>query len=78
MAKAKKVEKEEINKFVELARMRVPKALKAIRGISKLSAKRYNYTDEQVAKIRAALEGEVERCLEAFEKGAPVKEEFDI
>jgi mRNA-degrading endonuclease toxin of MazEF toxin-antitoxin module len=65
-------------KFIELAQARVPRAIHAIRTVGKLATRKGTYTDEQVAKIRAALEGAVEATMERFETGAPEKAEFEL
>ena len=65
-------------KFVALAQARVSRALAAIRTVGKLAGRRGAYTDVQVTKIRAALEGAVESTMERFETGAPEKVEFEL
>lgn len=79
MAKKTPVKTDEKNaKFIELAQARVPRAIHAIRTVGKLATRRGAYTDTQVAKIRAALEGAVEATMERFETGAPEKADFEL
>ncbi len=55
-------------KFVELARNRVSKALKNIQLIGNLSNRsNYGYTEEDVAKIMKALSDEVSACRKKFD-----------
>lgn len=54
-------------KFVRLANKRVNRAIKALHLIGNLSNKsNYDYTEEDVTKIFAALRAELERCEERF------------
>lgn len=55
-------------KFVELAKKRVSKALKDIQLIGNLSNRsNYDYTEEDVTKIVKALTDEVSACRKKFE-----------
>jgi hypothetical protein len=55
-------------KFVDLARNRVSKALKNIQLIGNLSNRsNYDYTEEDVAKIMKALSDEVSACRKKFD-----------
>lgn len=55
-------------KFVELARNRVSKALKNIHLIGNLSNRsNYDYTEEDAAKIMRALSDEVSACRKKFD-----------
>lgn len=59
---------EDREKFVDLARKRVNKALKDIQLIGNLSNRsNYDYTDDDVAKIMKALTDEVAACRRKFE-----------
>lgn len=69
---------EKAAKFIELANSRVSKALTAIKAVGKLAGRKGSYNDEQVAKIRAALDGAVETMAERFETGAPEKSDFSL
>jgi hypothetical protein len=56
------------DKFVNLARKRVSKALKDIQLIGNLSNRsNYDYTADDVAKIMKALSDEVTACRKKFE-----------
>ena len=55
-------------KFVELANKRVSKALHDIQLIGNLSNRsNYHYTEEDVAKIFRALNGELRACRKRFD-----------
>jgi hypothetical protein len=55
-------------KFVDLAKKRVSKALKDIQLIGNLSNRsNYDYTEEDVAKIMKALSDEVSACRKKFD-----------
>jgi len=55
-------------KFVELAKRRVSKALKDIQLVGNLSNRsNYDYTEEDVTKIVKALTDEVSACRKKFE-----------
>jgi hypothetical protein len=59
-------------KFVELAERRTANAMRAIRVIGNLSNRsHYDYADEDVRKIVAALSGEVDSLKRRF--GEPAK-----
>lgn len=59
------------SKFKELAVARTNKALGAIANISGLANRAsYDYTDEQVSKIEAALTGEVAKLVARFQPQA--------
>jgi hypothetical protein len=56
-------------KFKRLAEARVAKAMDAISTIGGLAAKNnYDYTDEQVTKIEAALQAEIVTLMNRFRK----------
>ncbi len=55
-------------KFVDLAKKRVSKAMKNIQLIGNLSNRsNYDYTEEDVAKIFKALSDEISTCRKKFE-----------
>jgi hypothetical protein len=55
-------------KFVDLARKRVSKAMKDIQLVGNLSNRsNYDYTEEDVTKIMKALSDEVAACRKKFE-----------
>lgn len=55
-------------KFVDLARKRVSKAMKDIQLIGNLSNRsNYDYTEDDVAKIMKALTDEVSACRKKFD-----------
>lgn len=54
------------DKFRRLALQRVPRALKAIRSVEKLSAKTYVYSPEQVDRITTALGEALTELMQAF------------
>ena len=56
------------SKFVELANKRVSKTLTLLRLIGNLSNRsNYDYTEEDVAKIFRALQGEMAKCRKRFD-----------
>ena len=56
-------------KFVNLAEMRVNKALKAIQLIGNLSNRsNYDYTDADISKIFKVLSDELSNCKRRFEQ----------
>ncbi len=62
-------------KFVELANKRVSKALHDIQLIGNLSNRsNYHYTDEDVAKMFKALNGELRACRKRFALALDTKE----
>lgn len=62
-------------KFVELANKRVSKALHDIQLIGNLSNKsNYHYTDNDIAKIFKALNGELKVCRKRFDPALNNKE----
>lgn len=72
---------EDREKFVDLARKRVTKALKDIQLIGNLSNRsNYDYTDDDVAKIMKALTDEVAACRRKFEVASKKssKPSFDL
>lgn len=65
-------------KFVRLATARMNKALKTVSLIGNLSNAQYGYTDDQVAKIEAALYSCVENTMSKFNKATIAKPVFDF
>jgi hypothetical protein len=62
-------------KFVELATKRVSKAIRDIHLIGNLSNRsNYHYTDDDVAKIFKALNGELKECRKRFDLAINNKE----
>jgi len=67
-AQEQRVRQTDREKFVELARKRVSKAMKDIQLIGNLSNRsNYDYTEEDVAKIMKALSDEVSACRKKFD-----------
>ena len=62
-----KNEKKEAD-FVRLAQKRVPKIIKAIRGLHPLASANYVYTEEQVSKILTALHDELITLTDVLDK----------
>ncbi len=61
-------------RFKNVAGMRTNKLLHLIRSLSKLSnTAYYEYTSEDIEKIFAAVEHEVEEARECFNRGTPHK-----
>lgn len=59
---------EDREKFVRLANKRVNSAIKAINLIGNLSNRsNYDYTDDDVAKIFKAIQGELNACKKRFD-----------
>lgn len=62
-------------KFVELANKRVSKVLHDLQLIGNLSNRsNYHYTDEDVAKIFRAINGEIKACRKRFDLALSTKE----
>ncbi len=62
-------------KFVDLANKRVSKALHDIQLIGNLSNRsNYHYTDEDIAKMFKALNGELKACRKRFDLALNNKE----
>lgn len=65
--------------FVRLANSRVGKAMGALSVIGNLASPNYEYTDDQAAKIVAALQSEVDALKAKFAKPeAAVKSGFSL
>lgn len=60
-------------KFTRLGLPRMTKALSAIRQLGNLSTGQYSYTPEQIAKMRKALDAQIDETFAKFERG-PAKE----
>jgi transcription elongation GreA/GreB family factor len=67
-------------RFLELARKRVSRALNDIRLIGNLSNRsNYDYTDADAAKIMKALTEEIAACRDKFEAAKrPSKSSFEL
>lgn len=64
-------------RFQRIAEKRVQRLLDSIRGLSGCSNKRmYEWNDEQLIKIWAAIDKELEKCRSSFENARP--EEFRL
>jgi hypothetical protein len=64
----KRVRNGDRDKFVDLAKKRVSKAMKDIQLIGNLSNRsNYDYTEEDVAKIMKALSDEISACRRKFD-----------
>ena len=61
-------EETKAERFVRLAKARVPRALKRIKLIGNLAGPGYEYTDEQTEKVLDALQGAVDRVRDKFQK----------
>jgi hypothetical protein len=61
-------EAEKALNFKRIAEKRVPKIVKAIRGLQPLASPNYSYTPEQARKIITALETELIALSTAFER----------
>jgi hypothetical protein len=59
---------EKADAFKRLAEKRVPKVIKAIKGLQPLASPNYSYTPEQVRKIVTALETELIALSTAFDR----------
>tara|TARA_B100000242_G_C42615646_1_gene290355 strand:- start:9 stop:263 length:255 start_codon:yes stop_codon:yes gene_type:complete len=69
-------QKRKREKFIELAESRVKKAITNLRLIGNLSRKNnYDYTDEDVKKITAALEKELKNVKDLFKRGSEMSSE---
>jgi hypothetical protein len=67
------------DKFRRLALKRVPRAVKILRQVANLASKNtYEYTDEQKAKIKAAISKAAEGVADAFDKTAAPADGFTL
>ena len=66
--RAPRTAEEKASKFKELAVKRTNKVLKSIAGLGNLSSSNYAYTEEQAAKMIAALKGAVAELETRFAK----------
>ena len=65
-------------KFVRIANLRVPNAIKKIKLIGNLSASAYKYTDEQISKIIASIRQVVDEVEAKFKKGTKKPDQFSL
>lgn len=65
-------------KFVRIANLRVPNAIKRIKLIGNLSASAYRCTDEQIDKIAASLRQAVDEVESKFKKGSKKTDSFSL
>lgn len=70
--------KDKADRFQKLAKKRVSKALKDIRLIGNLSGSGYEYTPEQVEKIRSSLYEAIDTAMSRFDKGKRQSEDFEL
>jgi hypothetical protein len=65
-------------RFVELARKRVPRALHVLQLVENLASHNYKYTPEQADKIIRTLEDAVARVRDAFMKPKRVEQKYEF
>lgn len=65
-------------KFIRIANLRVPNAIKKIKLIGNLSASAYKCTDEQIDKIIASLRQAVDEVEAKFKKGSKKSDSFSL
>ena len=65
-------------KFIRIANLRVPNAIKKIKIIGNLSASAYKYADEQIDKILASLRQTIDEVEAKFKKGSKKPESFSL
>jgi hypothetical protein len=66
-------------RFVRLAELRVSNSLDAIRKLGLLGNKsQYEYTDEDIAKIDAAVSKAKDAALTALKTGKPTQSSFSL
>ncbi|WP_257286416.1 hypothetical protein [Endozoicomonas sp. SESOKO1] len=71
---AKPAKKSPSEKFVEVVNIRMPKAIRQIQAVTALADKsKYNYTDEQAAKIKEALQAALNDLIDKFDCGEKVE-----
>ena len=70
---------EKHEKFTALAESRVNKALVSIRSVGKLTNKaRYEYTDQDIKTIYAALKAEIDQMRDSLEGKKRERSEFRL
>lgn len=65
-------------KFVRIANLRVPNAIKKIKLIGNLSAAAYKCTDEQIGKIISSLRQAIDEVEAKFKKGSKKSDQFSL
>lgn len=65
-------------KFVRIANLRVPNAIKKIKLIGNLSASAYKCTEEQIGKIIASLRQAIDEVEAKFKKGSKKSDQFSL
>jgi hypothetical protein len=65
-------------KFVRIANLRVPNAIKKIKLIGNLSASAYRCSPEQIDKIIASLRQAVDEVGVKFKKGSKSSDQFSL
>lgn len=64
-------------RFKRIAEKRVRRVLDSLRSLSQCSSKRmYQWNDEQLRRLWAAIDGDLKKCKESFENAEP--EEFRL
>lgn len=58
-------------RFIRLAKPRMTKAIKAISVLGNLSGAGYEYTPEQVDKMRGAIDAEMQKAFAKFQPKQP-------
>ncbi|OIO81461.1 MAG: hypothetical protein COW11_01385 [Candidatus Omnitrophica bacterium CG12_big_fil_rev_8_21_14_0_65_43_15] len=65
-------------KFIRIANLRVPNAIKKIKLIGNLSASAYKYSEDQVSKTIASLRQAVDEVEAKFKKGSQKSDSFSL
>lgn len=65
-------------KFIRIANLRVPNAIKKIKLIGNLSASAYKCTEEQIGKIIASLRQAIDEVEAKFKKGSKKSDQFSL
>lgn len=65
-------------RFVRLAKKRVPRALKAINSVAAFAGNGYDYTDEQRDKIITALVTATENTVASLKRERKAEATFDL
>ena len=75
-----KVSKDETKaqRFVRLAKKRVPRAVKSVNSVAAFAGAGYEYTDEQRDKIIAALETATANTIASLKRERKAAVEFDL
>lgn len=76
--RAKKEYKDEADRFKQLGNKRLRAALKQLRLIGNLSGSGYEYTEEQVSKIRTSLQEALNAAMARFDKKKKPEEQVEL